>query len=353
MGDLMKYSAIATKLRAMESHLLKAEDYRRLAEAGSVPQAVAYLKRIPAYAALFDGRDENQLHRGEIERLLEGTLYYDFTKIYRFCDRGQKSVLKLYFSKFEIAGLKRAFRRAFNHGDRTAEKKELRSVRQRFTDIPLDKLADAVTIPEILEALKGTQYYRVLEKLEKAEDPKLFDYEMTLDLYYFSMIWKQKDKLLKGKDLELLTRSLGSRIDLLNMMWIYRAKKYYQLSEASIYAFLIPIAYRLHDGEIRSLVTAADERELEETVRKTYYGRRFLGLDGEKLESIYNQIIRKIYGEEKRSNPYSMAVITGYLFDKERELDRLITVLEGVRYGLPAEETLKYADVSTGTEQRR
>ena len=33
MGDLMKYSAIATKLRAMESHLLKAEDYRRLAEA--------------------------------------------------------------------------------------------------------------------------------------------------------------------------------------------------------------------------------------------------------------------------------------------------------------------------------
>ena len=48
-----------------------------------------------------------------------------------------------------------------------------------------------------------------------------------------------------------------------------------------------------------------------------------------------------------------MAVITGYLFDKERELDRLITVLEGVRYGLPAEETLKYADVSTGTEQRR
>ena len=149
MGDLMKYSAIATKLRAMESHLLKAEDYRRLAEAGSVPQAVAYLKRIPAYAALFDGRDENQLHRGEIERLLEGTLYYDFTKIYRFCDRGQKSVLKLYFSKFEIAGLKRAFRRAFNHGDRTAEKKELRSMRQRFTDIPLDKLADAVLGGEI------------------------------------------------------------------------------------------------------------------------------------------------------------------------------------------------------------
>ena len=47
----MKYSAIATKIRAMESHLLKAEDYRHLAEMGSVPQAVAYLKKVPAYAA--------------------------------------------------------------------------------------------------------------------------------------------------------------------------------------------------------------------------------------------------------------------------------------------------------------
>ena len=109
---------------------------------------------------LLDGRDENQLHRGRSRGLLEGTLYYDFSKIYRFCDRRQKRVLKLYFSKFEIAGLKRAFRRAFNHGDRTAEKKELRSMRQRFTGIPLEKLAEAVTIPEILETLKGTQYYR-------------------------------------------------------------------------------------------------------------------------------------------------------------------------------------------------
>ena len=346
MGDLMKYSAIATKIRAMESRLLKADDYRRLAAMESVPHAVAYLKKIPAYGVLLGSRDENQLHRGEVERLLVGTLYYDYTKIYRFCDRGQKSVLKLYFSKFEIAVLKRAFRRAFNHGDRTGEEKEFRGTIQKFTEIPLARLADAVTVPEILETLKDTQYYRVLQKLENAEKAELFDYEMTLDLYYFSMIWKQKDRLLKGKDQELLTRSLGSKIDLLNMMWIYRAKKYYQLSEASTYTLLIPITYRLHDSDIRSMVTAADEKELEAAVRKTYYGKKFLELDGEKLEQMYHQFIRKIYGEEKRSNPYSMAVITSYLYEKERELDRLTTVLEGVRYGLPPGETLKYVEQS-------
>lgn len=37
-------------------------------------------------------------------------------------------------------------------------------------------------------------------------------------------------------------------------------------------------------------------------------------------------------------------MITGYLYDKEQELDRLTTVLEGVRYGLPAAETMKYVN---------
>ena len=78
----------------------------------------------------------------------------------------------------------------------------------------------------------------------------------------------------------------------------------------------------------------------------------YLELDGKKLEIMYNQFIRKIYGEEKRSNPYSMAVITSYLFDKELELDRLTTVLEGVRYGMPPGETLKYVEqASDGSTQ--
>ena len=346
MGELMKYSAVATKIRAMDSRLLTHSDFEKLAAMESVPQAVAYLKKIPAYGALFRGYDETELHRGQIEKLLVGTLYYDFSKIYRFCDKDQKKILKLYFCKFEIAIIKRAFRRVFNHGDRTAEEKELRGMIQRYTDVPLDRLAEAETVPEILEALKGTDYYKVLEKLDHAENMGLFDYEMTLDLHYFSTIWKQNSKLTKGKTQALLARSLGSQIDLLNMMWIYRAKKYYQMSEASTYALLIPVTYKLHDSDIRAMVSATDNRALEEAIQKTYYGRRFLKLDSQELETVYDRFLRKIYTEEKRANPYSLAVITGYLYDKEQELDRLTTVLEGVRYGLPAAETMRYVERS-------
>lgn len=352
MGELRKYSAVATKIRAMDSRLLKEEDFAKLAAMESVPQAVAYLKKIPAYGVLFRGYDETELHRGQIEKLLIGTLYYDFTKIYRFCDRNDKQILRLYFEKFEIAMLKRVFRRAFNQGDETTEKEELRSRVQRFTELPLDRLSEAQTVSEILDALKDTKYHRILESIDQSKQAGLFDYEMALDLYYFSNIWKQNSKLTKGKTRALFTRSLGSQIDLLNMMWIYRSKKYYQLSEASTYALLIPVTYKLHDSDIRAMVTAADERALEAAVSGTYYGKRFLNLDSRELESVYHSFLHKIYWEEKQKNPYSLAAITGYLYDKEQELDRLTTVLEGVRYGLPASETLKYiAESKDGTNQ--
>lgn len=106
------------------------------------------------------------------------------------------------------------------------------------------------------------------------------------------------------------------------------------------------MTYKLHDGDIRAMVAAADERALEEAIQKTYYGKRFMKLDSQELETVYDRFLRKVYTEEKRQNPYSLAAITGYLYDKEQELDKLTTVLEGVRYGLPASETLKYIEQS-------
>lgn len=342
MGGVMSYGALATKIRAMKSHLLKEKDYRNLAQMENVSQALSYLKQIPSYRIVLEGLDESKLQQTELERLVVGTLYYDFSKLYRFCDKRQKKLLECYFRKFEISVIKRALRRIFNHGDRTGESRELRTFFQKLSDIHMEELSQAATIPELLWALRDTSYKKVFLKLDNAKETTLFDYEMALDLYYFSEIWKQKDKILKGAELQMLTRTFGSQIDLLNLTWICRAKKYYQLPVTSIYSLVIPVVYRLHDEEIRAMVTAADEKELEEILAHTYYGKHFGELTGGELEKLYREFLDRIYGEERRKNPYSMAVVTAYLHDKEEEIDKLTTVLEGVRYGLEPQETLGY-----------
>ena len=48
---LLAYSGITTKVRAMESRLLKPEQFRELAEQEDVRSAADYLKEQPAYAA--------------------------------------------------------------------------------------------------------------------------------------------------------------------------------------------------------------------------------------------------------------------------------------------------------------
>ena len=46
MGNLLAYSGIVTKVRAMEGKLLKPKQFEIIAGLGSVPEIVEYLKKI-------------------------------------------------------------------------------------------------------------------------------------------------------------------------------------------------------------------------------------------------------------------------------------------------------------------
>ena len=57
MGNVMAYSGITTKVRAMSAKLLAAEDYDTIAGLGTVTEAIEYLKDKTAYAQGKCGED--------------------------------------------------------------------------------------------------------------------------------------------------------------------------------------------------------------------------------------------------------------------------------------------------------
>ena len=75
MGNLLKYSGIVTKLRAMEANLLKPENFEEIANLHSVPEVVTYLKENSSYTFILKDLDESRLHRGDIEKILIEQLY--------------------------------------------------------------------------------------------------------------------------------------------------------------------------------------------------------------------------------------------------------------------------------------
>ena len=115
MGNLLKYSGIVTKLRAMEAKLLKPENFEEIANLHSVPEVVTYLKENSSYTFILKDLDESRLHRGDIEKILIEQLYYDYAKIYRFCGLEQRKFLMLYVKRYETDLINYCLRIVINH----------------------------------------------------------------------------------------------------------------------------------------------------------------------------------------------------------------------------------------------
>ncbi len=342
MGNVMSYSGIVTKIRAMQAKLLTEKDFENIANLKSVPEAIDYLKEKPAYADYVNRMDVSLYHRGNVEKVLYQSLFDDYTRIFRFAGMEQKKFLKIYWKRYEIDLINYCLRIIFNHYDKPFDLEYKKEFFDKYSQISIDKLITSRNIVELVDNLRGTEYYAPLQKLRDAEDANLFDYDLALDLYYFSSMWKKNKRLLKGKELELYTRDCGTKIDLLNIQWIYRAKKYYHMLPPDIYSLTIPIHYRISVEEFKMLVEAPTLEEFERQLGTTYYAKKLVGFEGKKLEHIYKECLKRLYLSDRRKNPYSIATVNTYLFLKEEEIYKLTTALECIRYGLSSRETLGY-----------
>lgn len=342
MGSLLSYSGLSTKIRAMQSKLMGEQQYKEIAQLGSVIQIVAYLKKQPGFSDLWADLDENSLHRGDVEKLLVHTIHQNFTKLYRFANPEQRRFMALYFKRYEISVLKDCLRKVFDEGKAQLDLSLFQDFFDRHSKMDLEKLTSSSTVEELVNNLQGSEYYHPLKKLGTDYQPRIFDYGMALDQYYFANIWSVKEKLFKRRDLEEITKAYGNKFDMLNLQWIFRSKKYYHMDPADIYALLIPVHYRLSKNDIASLVEAPDEAEFRKILDTTYYKKRFPELSPENLEELYTLNLKTILETEARKYPHSVIMIYSYLYHKEHEVDRLTTAVECVRYGLSAAEILDY-----------
>ena len=99
------------------------------------------------------------------------------------------------------------------------------------------------------------------------------------------MMWKKRKGNWDKKDKEMLTKELGAKIDLLNLQWIYRAKKYYHMLAPDIYTLLIPIQHKLSNQEFKDLVEAPS------VVRNILYSSGNLPDDQYSLPSLAGQSV--------------------------------------------------------------
>jgi V/A-type H+-transporting ATPase subunit C len=343
MNSVMTYSGIVTKIRAMRGKLLKEEDYQTIASMRPVTEVFSYLKENTSYGSLLERMDDSLYHRGNVEKVLVQSLYDDYTSLYRFANQKQREFLRLYKKRYEVDLINHCLRMVFHHYGVTFDLDYKKPFFHQYSNLDIDRLITSATLCDLVENLSGTEYYAPLSRIQKAGAEQFFDYDLALNLYYFSVMWKKGEKMLEKKDLELFKKTLGTEIDCLNLQWIYRAKKYYHMTEADLFVMLIPIRYHLSLEDSRALVGV---ESLEEFFRilneRTFYGRKYFFDEEHGMEEITGKWMMHLYETAYRNHPYSVASIYNYLYLKEQEIHTITTAIECIRYGLSESETLAY-----------
>lgn len=346
MGSLLAYSGVSAKLRGMSSYLLSEEDYKQLAQSANVTEAVEFFKGKKGFEMIFSNVTTDQLHRATMEKLLFLAEYRQFEKIYRFSNTGVRKFLDLYFMNYERTILRMVLRNIADHRVDATRNINPGGFFTKHASFDMEKIMGVRTFKEFVDALQGSGYYKYLMPLAQQENLSLFDYEMAIDVYIFSTIWKRKKNYFKGEDYENLTKTYGTQFDLLNLSWIYRSKKYYQFSASEIYKIIIPVYYKINRNTIRQLAESVELDELEKIIKESYYGKRYkdiLGIEQQAvhMDDLYHVLLFHVHQKETRKSPFSIAIVNSYLYKKHLETERIITTIEGIRYGLPAEKIIE------------
>ncbi len=354
MGNLLSYSGINAKIRAMKSRLITEEQLSEIVRLRSIGEVAAYLRRLPRFEKEWADLSDEELHRENLEKYLRRSIFNDFCKLYHFADEEQRRFLDLYAGRYEIRVLKEIITNLFDyHNSQVLDYSLYQEFFRKHSGLDLAVLCACRDADELVEALRGTQYYKPL-KIIQGIDPLIFDDGMALDLYYFTHIWRVRKKLFSGKDLEFITSTYGEKFDMLNLQFIYRSRKYYQMAPADIYSLLIPVYYHLSRKDIQMLVESEDPAAARAYFLTTWYGKKYrslyrhslqvsdtdlesvLGSPEEQLnlEVFYTVTLMRLLQKSARENPHSAAVLFNYMYLKEHETDRLITAMESVRYGI-------------------
>lgn len=342
MDNVTRFAAVNAKIKAMEGKFLKDEDYMNLLRLNSVPEVAGYLKEKTAYSEVLSSVDVENIHRGMLENLIKQNMVKHIDRIIHYFTGNYKDFIKTLYAKYEIEELKVIARAVYN--GKSASDFRGSAFLGKYGRLNQHEIFEAKCIRDIINALADSQYYKFLKPLVDGDAAEnLFRFEMVLDMFYYTILQKEWNKLSKG-DRDILHRAQGIIADTLNLQWIYRGKKFYKLSSEELLNYTINIGYRLNYNFLKTLCYTSSLEEFFKLVKRTRYSFMF---KEDETTDIYmeRRLERHTYfalKELERNHSLSIISAFSYIIFLEFEVKDIIAIVEAIRYKIPAEHAHKY-----------
>lgn len=343
MGTVVMFAAINTKVKALSAKLLDKDQYTSLIDTKSYEDAIKYLIDETKYGEVLYTYNSDPNQKENFEIALKKYYINGFYKLSHYFTGNYKKLFSVLFMRFEIEDIKVILRGKYS----MMEKDEIRRLiafEGPLSKIDYDDLISAKDAAEVIDKLHDTKYYKHIAPLAGTiEKEGIFRIEMALDFEYFSAL-RKFEKLISKEDSAIIDRINGVYCDLLNLQWILRGKKYYNLQPEELLNYTIYDWYKINRNMIKNLCYAKDVDEFYDLVETTSYKGVFDKTKQEDylVEKEILSYLKRMYIKYAERNSLNVSVVISYLELSLMEIRDITTILENKRYNLGNEEAIKY-----------
>lgn len=324
----IKYPAINAKMKGMYAKDFGNEEIDELLSQSDLNGAISFLKS--KFKSLENLKDD--ANRREIEKALNTVYINEILKVFRYLNKSDREYLTKLLLRQEILCLKNIFRNLVTNRDVKKNMGDVSYLTQNlFTNI--DGINEVTSRQEFYEVIKNEEYAKIFKDYIEEDEVLLDELEVRLDKYYYEKVFK----LAKGN--KILEKLIGEEIDLNNLSWIVRSKKFFGYTKEEIEILLVPIYYNLSKKKTDKLLLAETYDDLKQELSNTKY-KNVLTEEA----SVEHDIDSFMYREYKKIFTYKIFDIsTVYVMINMMHIDfnNIINIIEGIRYSRDTKQIQK------------
>lgn len=343
------YSALNGKLGYLRKGFLDRNQYEEIILLQKKEELIAYLSKNPLYtdqikeygehADYYAGLLYNRYaKRYGFEFLINKSEVFILHKIKPFISVFHRDLIEALILKYEIEDLKLILRKIVEKESMSLEKEILTYGSSKFIDH--QRLSQCTNISQFMDALMGTPFRHALYSIQDEDVlQKHFHIEMSLDNLYFSEIEKASKKL-NSKDQKIVDGYFHTLIDIVNIQWILRAKRFYNLTNEEIFNYSIRNGKVFRKERLKQLVYTQNVEEAVQYIRDT---GKFKAFEQQfDKDTMFHRINEDFYKKQNNLNDYqnNIATFLKFYIIFVNQNKNLIRIAEMQKYSLKDKEDI-------------
>jgi V/A-type H+-transporting ATPase subunit C len=338
----MKYLYCNATVSTWEAKLISEARFSELADASNLNVLLSGLEETEYGPLAAEAKKSENPDLVKIERGLHEHLNSKYIETLKMLPEERKKTVERLLGRADVWNLKAVVTMIHNNVPKELRAKELipspTTPKERT-----EMLASAGSIEELLEFLKGSEYYDAVSKSsEEYKDKGLSTILAAVDRQYYSSLWA--DARAKKAQKKILEPVVGYQIDSLNMKTILRLKKE-GASAQDIASLLIRPSHELTDPMFREMIMAGDVRSAVHMAHITAPAKALTDVmtqveeDGlPTAEKALDEFYLKLCKWFGFTQFFSIAPVLSYLAQKENEVKNLRTVIRLKAEGVEPQE---------------